>query len=216
MGIFIKIAMLFFLLNFFYSILNARPISYAGGWTVMTYNDYTRNSLLLHYSPTSKYSIGYRTQYWQEKEYWINSFNLNYLAKRINRKHSQTNIYLKTGLGILSTDYKEYNDKKEPVFYGEFAADWETRKLFISYNNNVLKSASVDGTFIQKSRFGFTPYLAKYGSLHTWLMYELNHIPELKSNYLSNFIIRFFKSTNLLELGLDENKNTTLNFIKRF
>jgi len=28
--------------------------------------------------------------------------------------------------------------------------------------------------------------------------------------------LRLFKSTNLLELGIDQNKNTTINFIKRF
>ena len=131
-------------------------------------------------------------------------------------KHSQTNFYLKTGLGILSTDYKDYDDKKELVSYSEFATDWETRRFFVSYNSFAIKSTSVDATFIQKSRFGYAPYIARYGALHTWFMYELNHIPERTNNYISNLIIRFFKSSNLLEFGLDNYRNTTLNFIKRF
>jgi hypothetical protein len=69
---------------------------------------------------------------------------------------------------------------------------------------------------MQKSRIGFAPYIAGYGRLHTWLMYELNNMPENEAPIISNFILRLFKSTNLLELGIDENKNTTLNFIKRF
>ena len=155
--------------------LSSRPVSYADSWTVISYNDYYRNNFLVHYSPTSKYSLGYSVQYWQKKEYFINALNLNYLAKRINKKHSQTNFYFKTGLGALSTDFKKYSNKKEFVSYVKFAKDWETRNYFFSYSNKALKSISVDSTFTQKSRFGFAPYTAKYGALHTWFMYELNH-----------------------------------------
>ena len=126
-----KIAILFLLLIYSVSAVT-RPVSYSGGWTVMSYNNDARNSFLVHYSPTSKYSIGYKTAYWHEKEYWLNAFNINYLAKRINKKKSQANIYFNTGLGLLTTDYKEYNNKKELVSYGGVSTDWETRRLFIS------------------------------------------------------------------------------------
>ena len=212
----IIIIKIFFLLSTCINGISARPVSYAGGWTLMSYNDYYRNTLLTHYSPTSKASFGFMIQYWQNTEYWINAFNINYLAKRINKKHSQANFYLKGGLGLLNTDYKEYNNKNELVSYGEFAFDWETRKYFASYAANFMKSESVDSTFMQKTRLGFAPYIAGYGALHTWLMYELHNMPEYDDALISNFILRLFKSTNLLELGIDQNKNTTINFIKRF
>ena len=207
---------IFFLLSFCINNLSARPVSYVGGWTVMSYNDYYRNTHLTHYSPTSKTSYGYMIQYWQNTEYWINAFNVNYLAKRINKKHSQANFYLKGGLGLLNTDYEEYKNKNELVSYGEFAFDWETRQYFTSYAANFMKSESVDSTFMQKTRLGFAPYTAGYGALHTWLMYELHNMPEYDNTLISNFVLRLFKSTNLLELGMDQNKNTTVNFIKRF
>ena len=75
---------------------------------------------------------------------------------------------------------------------------------------------SVKNTYVQKFRIGKAPYLAKYGELHTWLIYELAHIPDRNSKYISNFILRLFKSTNLVEIGIDNNKNTSVNFIKRF
>ena len=207
---------LFFLLSFCLNSLFARPVSYAGGLTVMSYNDYYRNTLLTHYSPTSKISYGHMIQYWQNKEYWINALNINYLAKRINKKYSQTNFYLKGGLGLLNTNYEDYNNKNELVSYGEYSFDWETRRYFTSYVANFMKSETVDSTIMQKARFGFAPYLAGYGALHTWLMYELHNMPEYEDALISNFVLRLFKSTNLLELGIDQNKNTTLNFIKRF
>tara|TARA_Y100001960_G_C14419977_1_gene702401 strand:+ start:58 stop:696 length:639 start_codon:yes stop_codon:yes gene_type:complete len=196
--------------------LNSRPVSYADSWTVLSHNDYYRNTFLVHYSPTSKYSIGYNVEYWKKKEYLINALNLNYLAKRINKKHSQANFYLKTGLGALRTDFEKYSNKKEFISYGTFATDWETRKLFISYSNKALKSKSIDSTFMQKARFGLAPYTAKYGALHAWLLYELKHMPEDSESLASSLLVRFFKSTNLVEIGLDQNKNTTLNFIKLF
>ena len=101
----IRVIKLFFLLSLCINNLYARPVSYSGGWTIMSYNDYFRNTLLTHYSPTSKTSYGYMIQYWQSREYWINAFNVNYLAKRINKKHSQANFYLKGGLGLLNTSY---------------------------------------------------------------------------------------------------------------
>ena len=73
--------------------------------------------------------------------------------------------------------------------YAEFATDWETRKYFVSYSSNVIRSVAVDGTFIQKARIGYAPYIAEYGSLHTWLMYETQHMPEnSKSNIARSFL----------------------------
>ena len=92
--------------------LSSRPVSYADSWTVISYNDYYRNNFLVHYSPTSKYSLGYSVQYWQKKEYFINALNLNYLAKRINKKHSQTNFILKQGWVHLVQTSKNIAIKK--------------------------------------------------------------------------------------------------------
>ena len=47
--------------------INARPISYPGGWTLMQANDYSKHNFHLHYSPSIDYSIGYRAEYWREK-----------------------------------------------------------------------------------------------------------------------------------------------------
>ena len=111
--IILKFIVIFFT---FTNLLYCRPISYVGGWTLMSYNDYKSNSLLLHYTPSSKYSLGYNVEYWNEKEYWINNLNLNYLIKRVNKKNSQANFYLKSGFGFLYSDFKE-NDKKKRICY---------------------------------------------------------------------------------------------------
>ena len=54
----------FFLLTFlFIKEVNSRPISYAGGWTIMQMNDFNKHSIHLHFSPTIRYSLGYKGEY---------------------------------------------------------------------------------------------------------------------------------------------------------
>ena len=48
--------------------INARPISYPGGWTIMQMNDFNMHSLHIHFSPKINYSVGYRGEYWKKKK----------------------------------------------------------------------------------------------------------------------------------------------------
>ena len=43
----------------------------------------------------------------------------------------------------------------------------------------------------------------------------LKHMPENKDRLTQEVILRLFKSTNLMEIGIDE-KNLAFNFVKRF
>ncbi|OUU63712.1 MAG: hypothetical protein CBC22_00235 [Alphaproteobacteria bacterium TMED62] len=213
----IAITLKFIIILFtFTSLVQARPVSYVGGLTLMSFNDYQSNSLLIHYTPSSKYSLGYNIEYWNDKEFWINNLNLNYLLKRINTKKSQANFYFKSGLGFLYTDFKKNEKKKEYVSTLNFSADWETRSKFVSYSSELIKSENIANIFLQKARVGFAPYIASYGEIHTWLMYELNYMSSGDNNLKSAAILRFFKSTNLFEAGIDVDKNILLNYIKRF
>ena len=47
-------------------------------------------------------------------------------------------------------------------------------------------------------------------------MYELDYISASDNNLKSAAIFRFFKTTNLFEAGLDEDRTILLNYIKRF
>ena len=82
-----EILILLFLLlsSFFYkSQLEARPVSYGGGWTLMQNNDASRNSLHMYYSPSYKYSIGYKSEYLRHDNIALNSMQLNNLIKMGN------------------------------------------------------------------------------------------------------------------------------------
>ena len=70
----------------FSSFIEARPVSYPGGITLMQMNDTNKNSFHLHYSQTAKVSFGYKFEYWREKEFSINALQMNNLLKRWNKK----------------------------------------------------------------------------------------------------------------------------------
>ena len=76
----------FLIAMIFSSFIEARPVSYPGGITLMQMNDTNKNSFHLHYSPTAKVSFGYKFEYWREKEFSINALQMNNLLKRWKKK----------------------------------------------------------------------------------------------------------------------------------
>ena len=95
MGIKVFIILVFF---FHFVNLEARPISYSGGYTLMMESNNMQDSAYYHYSPSYKYSVGIQ----QIKDKYFNSnysyLRLTYLLNRRNTKNSQRNLYLQSGL----------------------------------------------------------------------------------------------------------------------
>lgn len=161
----------------------------------------------IHYTPHYKNSVGLKLL---KNEHGKGQFlQHNYLAVRVNKRHSQANLYLKQGIGAF--------EDKPAVFYGA-AADWETRRCFTSY---AIESLDVHGQqqgdyTKQQARIGIAPYIAEYGGFHTWLM--LQHTKDSGSAIKneSAVVARFFSGPHLLEIEYSENNNTQLNYIHRF
>ena len=87
------------LIIFFFNLAESRPVSYPGGKTIMLMNNAYRNTLHLHYSPTSATSLGYKFEHWRKNKFIFNGIQINNLIKRLNKPESQANFYIKTGLG---------------------------------------------------------------------------------------------------------------------
>lgn len=194
----------------------SRPVSYPGGWTFMTMNDGYRYSVHSHYSPSARYSLGYKGEYWRDEKFQIHALQLNSLLKRWNKRHAQANLYLKSGAGVAYSDFRSFDSKSEAVFFTGISADWETRKYFVSYENRVTKSSEIADDFRQRFRVGFAPYVADFGALHTWLMLEVMHVPEDNKNLTYTPLVRFFKGPSLLETGYSSEGKFLLNFVYRF
>lgn len=184
--------------------VDSRPVSYPGGFTLMTKADNFQNSVYMHYSPTYKYAIGIERKKDKRIEDQYSLLRFTYLVNRKNTHNSQRNLYFQSGFSLDSNDNS---------FYG-IHGDWETRRYFIGFDFKKVESPNQDYSE-QKYQIGFAPYLGEYGDLHTWIMLKAtkNSITDTTSTYPC---LKFFKGDNLLELGYNGKSNWDFHFMRRF
>ncbi len=195
---------------------SARPVSYAGGWTMMSMNSGSAHTMHLHYSPTAFTSWGYKAEYWRGEDHQIHALQMNNLLKRWNNPDSQGNLYLKSGAGVALSDYGDFENKTEPALFTGLAADWEDRRYFVSYENRVTEAGDIRRDFQQSGRVGIAPYIGDYGDLHTWLMLEVEHTPESEDNVTVTPMVRLFKGNTLVETGLSNHGDVMFNLVYRY
>ncbi|MAH04680.1 MAG: hypothetical protein CL561_03880 [Alphaproteobacteria bacterium] len=197
-------------------IVQARPVSYPGGWTVMSMNNGEVNSAHIHYSPTAKTSVGYKFEYWRDKDFTLNAVQMNNLLKRWNEKDSQANLYLKSGIGVAHSNADDTDGETSGAGFTGMAADWENRRFFISYENRYTEAGDIDDFYQQSARVGVTPYIGDYGDLHTWLMLDVQHSPENEDHFTVTPLVRFFKGVHLLEAGMNNHGEVLFNYVFRY
>jgi len=189
----------------------ARPVSYPGGWTAMQMNDGDTHSLHLHYTPTIRYSVGYKGEHWREGEWWFHGAQLNMLLKRWNMPKAQANAYFKTALGL-----GQKGDDTDAAGFVGFAADWETRRYFTSYENRYTEPGVADGFAMHRARLGVAPYIGDYGDVHTWLMVQVDYNPSREEEVVVTPMVRLFKDVYMAELGLSHRGDVMFNWVVRF
>lgn len=198
------------------NVADARPVSYPSGWTAMLVNDGDKNTAHIHYSPTAKTSVGYKLEYWRDKDFTLNAIQMNNLLKRWNKKDSQANLYLKSGLGVAYSDAGDFDGETSAAGFTGLAADWEDRRYFVSYENRYTEAGKIDDFYQQSARVGWAPYEGDYGDLHTWLMLQVEHMPEADNNFTVTPLVRLFKDVHLLEAGMNNRGEVLFNYVFRY
>lgn len=194
----------------------ARPVSYQGGWTVIQRTDRQSTSFLGHYTLTPKLSLGWRSEWDRQQDFIFNGVQATYLSKRWFGENYQANLYVTGGAGI-ATGIDDSVDDTDPAVFAGVIADWETRRLFVSYRNRILEAGDVDATFFQAARVGFAPYEGDTDDLHTWLMVEVDHRPDNTDPVGVTPLVRLFKGSAMFEAGWSLTDNQPLiNFTYRF
>lgn len=189
----------------------ARPITYPGGWSLMTMNDADMNTLHLFYSPAANYSVGLNHEYMRGPEAHMDAAQFNYLIKRWNNPDSQANAYFNAGAGVAYG-----SGETDPAAYTGFSIDWEDRRWFTKYENRFLWADDTDKFAKHAARIGVTPYIGDYGDIHTWLMLQADYDAGEDDSFSVTPLIRLFKGTNLLEAGYNLDGGLLLNFMHTF
>ena len=191
-------------LCFICGVIEARPISYSGGSTVMSNTDNMRDTYYYHYSPTYKYSLGLEAV---KDDYFktdFSYFRFTYLLNRKNTRYSQRNLYFQSGVSS-----KGLNNN----FIGVHG-DWETRRWFIGFDYKKVSNDIIeyDDKFLQ---LGVAPYLGEYGDFHTWVMVKSKKNDLLES--WSTFpVLKFFKGNFLIEFGYNSKTEWDSHVVYRF
>ena len=194
----------------------ARPVSYQGGWTVIAENDRQTSSLLFHYTPDPKFSVGLKTERDRTNNILFNGVQGTWLAKRWFTPNSQANLYFFGALGAAEGTGPNPFGTKAAGQIGVMA-DWETRRWFVSYRARAQDYGDLDASAMQAARLGWAPYEGDTGDLHSWLMVEVDHRPDAENAVDVTPLVRFFKGAALLELGYSlEDDEPMLNFQYRF
>jgi len=211
----IKRVVIFFLV-FISLAVQARPVSYTGGKTLMQMNNADYSSLHAHYSPTYLYSLGYLYENWRDEEWVLHAVQFNRLVKRWNHRAAQANLYVKSGLGFFDSYASNPPQNHGVGGFAGIAADWENRRFFVSYENRYRNVDSLARFFIQRARIGIAPYIADYGDLHTWLMLRVDHRPTQRDSARVTALLRLFKGDYLTEIGVDEDGHALFNWVIQF
>jgi len=191
----------------------AKPISYVGGTMVMQENDETGHTLAVDYTLTPDYAFGLYAK--QEEGGSKNMLTvgpqLNTLVKRWNLPDGQGNIFNMTGAGVSTL-----GGQTKPSVWTGMLADYETRRVFTSYELRLMDAQNMDSYVWQRARVGVAPYLGNYDDVNTFLMLQVDDHPDKDHTIVFTPLVRFFYHTTLAEAGYSSDHKAMFNWILQF
>lgn len=193
----------------------ANPISYVGGTMPMQENDETGHTFSMDYTIKPNLALGLYAKQDINNRNRSDSYTIgpqvNTLLKRWNLPDAQGNIFNMTGAGMA------YNkDDSRFAAWTGFLANYETRRIYLSYEPRLMYAGNIDKSFWERGRVGFAPYLANYDDLNTWLMVQVDHHPSKENALVVTPLVRFFYKTTLVEAGYSSNHHLMFNWQLQF
>jgi len=191
----------------------AKPLSYVGGTMVMQENDETGHTLTIDYTFDPHFALGVYSKYEinQRDDFWMVGPTLNTLIKRWNLPDGQGNIFNMTGAGLA-----RQGSRSEPAAWTTMMADYETRRVFASYEVRFMSARDIESSVWQRAYLGVAPYLANYDQLNTWTLVRLDHHPAKHDHFVVTPVLRFFYKTFWLEVGYSSNQHVMVNWTVQF
>lgn len=191
---------------------DAKPISFVGGVMAMQENDETGHTLSVDYTFRPDAAAGlYLKQENGGKEFKTAGPQFNYLIKRWNLPDGQANIFSMTGAGV-----SRYQGDNQFAAWSGILADYETRRVFTSYELRGMYAGDIEQSVWQQARIGVAPYLANYDDLSSWVMLQVDYHPAKDETWVVTPLVRFFYQTTLVEAGYSSNNHLMINWTLQF
>ncbi|MEN9847236.1 MAG: hypothetical protein RIS36_2383 [Pseudomonadota bacterium] len=184
----------------------ANPVSFKGGYGVMPAYNKDWFDVQLNYSISNRYAVGVSSSYREGKdstaEFGIGQFN--YLIKRWNELDSQANVNASVGVGGRHDSIKD----NAVAVYGALEADYETRRIYSQVSAETLQSDDNVQFSRYRGRLGVTPYKAAFDALNTWLVMQVDVMPEMDESTRVTPMVRLFYNNFVLEVGASVGEGT--------
>lgn len=195
----------------------AHPVIYEGGWVFSSSNMQEYSNNYLGYSLSSRFSLG--VNHWRfgikENKREGEMVKLNHLLWRKNGLDSQANVYLHGGLGALKDSTAETVGWNSWGLLG-IEADWETRTLYTSWKHFHFHSPQRGEIPMTQGRVGFSPKLAGFNDLQTWIIFQGMVIGGVQKKLMLTPLLRFFYHNVLWEFGSSTQGEWMLNLMVHY
>lgn len=182
----------------------AKPIAFAGGYTVMAeYGAGTMEELQLFYAPRYDFSFGGGHLELDSDETTksrsINYARLNYLLHRWNLDDAQANVFVWGGVGSATGNTFTGSVLAENA---GAQADYETRRVYASFKTDWQGSSEFSHR-IDTLQLGLAPYRHEYGGIATWFLLQARqYTGGIHRGTESALLLRVFKGGVWVEAGV--------------
>ena len=99
------------------TVVQARPVSYTGGWTFIETSNRLSTAGLLHYTINPKVSLGLRHERMRDADTDMTMAQGTWLVKRWFGKDYQANVYTMAGVGTISDNSGELNPRDRQFYW---------------------------------------------------------------------------------------------------
>jgi hypothetical protein len=182
----------------------AKPIAFAGGYTVMAeYGAGTMEEVQFFYAPRYDLSFGGGHLELNSDETTkttnITYARLNYLLHRWNLDDAQANIFVWGGLGAATGNTFSGSVLAENAG-GQ--ADYETRRFYASLKTD-WQGGSEFSYRIDTLQLGVAPYKHEYGGVATWFLVQAReYTGGINRGAETALLVRLFKGGIWVEAGI--------------
>lgn len=199
----------------------AKPLSYVGGAMLMQENDSGGHTAGIDYTFSPQAAVALHVQrHTRGDNFTMLGPQFNALLKRWNLPEGQGNIFAMAG-GGTSLDRGEMR----PAAWTGLLADYETRRVFTSYEVRLSYAKRIEKSAWQRARIGWATEPVKYNEANIWLMLQVDRRDEkhLGVHHGSRApdtevtpLVRAIYKTFLIEGGVSNRGNVMFNWVQQF
>lgn len=199
-----------------------KPVSYVGGVMLMQENDSGGHTLGMDYTVTPRMAVAFHAQYHiRGDNFTMLGPQLNVLVRRWNAPRSQGNIFANMGAGSTI----DRNGDMRGVGWMGLLADFETRRLFVSYEMRAMYANKVERSLWQRARAGVAFSPVDYSKISPWFMVQVDHREEKHLGLHASAaepkleitpLVRVMYKAFLIEGGISHRGRVMFNWVKQF